>query len=488
MSKARILLADDSPTILEMVKFILSMGDYEVVTASDGLEAVERVYETSPDMVILDIMMPHMNGYQACRLLKNDPLTKHIPVMILTSKDQASDKFWGLQTGADEFITKDFKPPQLLEAVGRVLERGSVGKLALPPVERPRSSMDIFAKINDLMDKKLYEATILNEIGKVGHNISDFEETVKSVMVLLSKLIDYTVAAVAFSSDRGTEVLINLNYPVEPQLIDEFKVQVLGAMQSYGMDTTPEDAVARVFHAEGESKASDKGINVRSFLATPISVGNQIKGSFAVGALASSWFTEEDAEILEIISNQAYVVIENARLYREISRISVTDGLTGIYNRRYLMDALEREFSRASRHKEAFSLIMVDIDHFKKVNDTYGHQTGDVVLKETARILNDALRKSDTIGRYGGEEFCIILPETTLEGARAVAENLRALVEAHVFHSGDTSLRATASLGVSSFPVEGITSSADLLKRADEALYRAKEGGRNRVCVREASS
>ncbi|MDH4099324.1 MAG: diguanylate cyclase, partial [Nitrospirota bacterium] len=449
-----------------------------------GIEAAEKVYETNPDIVILDIMMPRMNGYQTCRLLKNDPSTKHLPVIILTSKDQASDKFWGMVTGADAYITKDFQPQQLLESVDRIFSEKRTEAPALPSGQKPRSTLDVISKVNDLLDKKLYEATIINEIGNVAHNLSNFEETVKAVMILLSKLVDHTAAAVALSMDDKTELLIYLNHAVDESFVKEFRTKVLAELGSHGADMKHREVVETILHKEPDTESTNEkeARSVKSLLTTPIRISDEVRGLFAIGSLASSWFNEEDHEILDIISNQAFVVIENARLYREISRLSVTDGLTGIFNRRYLMEALEKEFIRAKRHNEPISQIMVDIDHFKKVNDTYGHQMGDLVLKETARLLKDALRKSDIIGRYGGEEFCIILPETPLKGAEQVAEHLRTAIETHLFEYGDVSLHATASLGVSSFPENGVSTVDELSRLADEALYRAKEGGRNRVC------
>lgn len=482
MSKAKILLADDSPTILEMVKFILEMGDYEVITASDGIEAVERTYETYPDMVILDIMMPRMNGYQACRLIKNDPATRHIPILILTSRDQASDKFWGLVTGADAYMTKDFQPQQLLEALDRIYAGRKHEPESQPSAAKPRSTLDIITKVNDLLDKKLYEATIINEIGTVAHNLSNFEETVKAVMLLLAKLIDYTGAAVALSMGGKTELLIQLNHAVEPAYIEEFRDRMLRELASYGVETGGKELEMTILRKDSENDEETGSGNVKSLLTTPIRVADEVRGLFSVSSLASSWFNDDDMEILEIIAHQAYVVMENARLYREISRLSITDGLTGIFNRRHLMETMDKEFSRALRHKEPLSFIMVDIDHFKKVNDTYGHQVGDLVLKDTAKILGEALRKSDIIGRYGGEEFCIILPETSLDGAVRVAEHLRMVIDTHLFENGEVSLHTTASLGVSGFPESGAASATELCRLADEALYRAKAGGRNRVC------
>ncbi len=166
-----------------------------------------------------------------------------------------------------------------------------------------------------------------------------------------------------------------------------------------------------------------------------------------------------------------------------LEKLAVTDGLTSIYNRRYLMDALEKEFQRAKRYGESFAVILIDVDHFKNVNDNFGHQMGDFVLRELAQILFQQLRGTDTVGRYGGEEFVIILPGTDLQGAASLADRVRCLVEQHPFRWGDAFARITLSAGVVAYPHPLLQSMDDVVQQADAALYRAKKQGRNAVQV-----
>jgi diguanylate cyclase (GGDEF)-like protein len=167
--------------------------------------------------------------------------------------------------------------------------------------------------------------------------------------------------------------------------------------------------------------------------------------------------------------------------YHEIiHRMSVTDGLTDLANRKLLDSLLEEEIPRARRHGRELSVLMLDIDHFKSINDTHGHLTGDSVLRGLAGILQRRLRPSDRLGRYGGEEFCVILPETSLHSAAKIGEDLRALVEAHAFVAEDKNIRVTMSVGVGTLR-ESMTP-LDLYRSADEMLYKAKRTGRNKVC------
>jgi len=192
-------------------------------------------------------------------------------------------------------------------------------------------------------------------------------------------------------------------------------------------------------------------------------------------------FRERAVQTFEIISRHANIVIDYARLYERTKRLSVTDGLTNVYNLRYFQEELTREFSRSQRSEKPLSLILLDIDHFKRFNDTYGHQQGDTVLKELARVLQNNIRSCDVLARYGGEEFAIIMPETEREVCGMASERLRAAVEKHAVPGQEEELKVTISMGLSTTSSEDVASAAELISAADRALYRAKENGRNRV-------
>jgi len=194
----------------------------------------------------------------------------------------------------------------------------------------------------------------------------------------------------------------------------------------------------------------------------PLGHGDRIK----VGSTIFKYLTGADAE-------SAY--------FEEVFKLTITDGLTQVNNRRHFDETLEREYLRARRHRRPLSLLVLDIDHFKKINDQYGHLAGDHVLRELAGLVQGRVRRDETVARYGGEEFVVLLPETTLEGAVSLAENLRARIAAHSFVFQNTNIPVTVSIGCSE-AIEADTTAPDLFRRADELLYQAKKGGRNRVC------
>ncbi len=296
VTPATILIVDDEETNLYALRLILESKGYRCLEAAGGLEAIEAAAASNPEVILLDIQMPDMDGYEVCRRLKADERTSSIPIVFLTARYRDHDEIArGLEAGAHDYVTKPFSAPELLARIG--------------------------------------------------------------VMV-------------------------------------------------------------RIQRAEAEAR-----------------------------------------------------------------KASLTDSLTGLYNRRFLHQRLEEEMARSRRHDTPLACVMLDIDHFKAINDTRGHAVGDAVLREVASILRRHIRKSDIAVRYGGEEFVLVLFSNGADGARLVAERIRADVESHTFGSDGNSVQVTISIGVCAFPEESIGTADDLMRRADSALYQAKEAGRNMVCV-----
>jgi two-component system cell cycle response regulator len=303
----RILVVDDLPDNVEILRARLTSRGYDVATASNGQEALSAVKSDPPHLILCDVMMPGIDGFEVSRRIKQDDALPFIPIILVTALGETDNIVQGLNTGADDYITKPYQFPEL-EARMRAMLR--------------------VKRLQDELDQKNRE---LEEANK------------------------------------------------------------------------------------------------------------------------------------------------------RLRKLSITDGLTELYNHRHVHQLLRDEFERSDRTEESVAVAMIDLDRFKAVNDTYGHPTGDVILYETARILRETAREIDMVGRYGGEEFIVILPNTGEEEAGRFAERVRAAVEAHVYKDDANVIRMTMSSGVAAFPAAGVGSPEALLKKADEALYLAKESGRNRV-------
>ncbi len=306
----RILVVDDVPVNIQLLVTYLSAEGYEVISAKDGRDAMKAVKEHQPDLVLLDVMMPKMNGFEVCQAIKSDDATKFIPVILVTALNEPEDKVKGMNSGADDFLAKPFNKLELLVRVRSLL---------------------------------------------------------------------------------------------------------------------------RIKHLHDELQEK---------------------------------------------------VIELQRTKEELRQLAITDGLTGLYNYRYFKEQLQQELNRAHRHNLNISVVMIDIDHFKRYNDKNGHPAGDVVLKDIARLLRDNVRNIDLAARYGGEEFSLILIETDKPPAKIVSEKIRKLVEDYDFayESSQPDGKLTISSGVATFPEDGEDFDT-LVSQADQRLYRAKESGRNLIFV-----
>jgi diguanylate cyclase (GGDEF)-like protein len=229
------------------------------------------------------------------------------------------------------------------------------------------------------------------------------------------------------------------------------------------------------------------GDPTRAYVGVPLLVRDQVVGLISMQSQQPNAFTEEQVRLLETIATQAAVAVENARIFDQMKEMAITDAVTQLYSRRHFTTQVQAEVERSNRHGSALSILMVDIDKFKRVNDTWGHNAGDVVLRSVAHVCKDSLRLNDLVGRWGGEEFAVALPETGLREAEVVAERLRRAVDEMTVPVGSDMARVTVSVGVACLNAETSTLEA-LVDSADRALYNAKQAGRNRVCTLENSA
>lgn len=342
----------------------------------------------------------------------------------------------------------------------------------------------VIERTNQTLEGLVRDLSLLYEIGQEVNSIVDLERLYANITETLKKYLRIHECVILTFDERREELHVKaaFGFPdVEAIFRTTFRKGegITGLVAATGKkiyikNTARED---RFLHYKGERPVEES-----SFLSVPLVYKNEVMGVINFARRGAGSFSYQDVKMMSLVAGQVALAIANARLYTRTRELSVRDELTGINNRRYFQQMLQMEWKRAVRFRRQLSLIMLDVDHFKSYNDTFGHLQGDGVLKQMGALLKKNLREVDTVARFGGEEFVLLLPDTDKRGAIVVAEKVRAVVERHVFaaEDGKETRRITVSAGVAAFP-DDVAEMDDLIDSADIALYRAKENGRNRV-------
>lgn len=448
---ARVLVVDDIPANVKLLEAKLGAEYFDVVTASNGLEALAKVASEKPDIVLLDVMMPGMDGFEVCRRIKKDPASAHLPVVMVTALDQLSDRVTGLEAGADDFLTKPVNDVALFARVRSLVRlKTMVDELRLR--QATGESMGLMDQIDNadgaarsrilIVEDRATSAQRIAETLERDNDVTTVAETTEAVVQAKGGDFDLIICSLSLDRQDGLRLCATLR----------------------SLETTRQTPILAMVE-EGDMKrlvrALDIGVN--DYLMRPIES------------------SELTARVRTQLRRKRYA--DRLRHSLQLSlEMAITDQLTGLFNRRYMSRHLGTLISSAQTTGKPVSFLILDIDYFKHINDTYGHDVGDEVLREFSGRISANVRGIDLACRYGGEEFVVVMPDTDLTFAYMVAERLRQAVADIPFTIGVSpgQLSVTISVGVTSTEGAGDTAEA-LLRRADQALYRAKRDGRNRV-------
>jgi len=452
---ARILVVDDIEANVRLLQAKLSAEYYDVLTASDGVTALAMAAADQPDVILLDVMMPGLDGFEVCRRLKADAATRHIPVVMVTALDGREDRITGLEAGADDFLTKPLDDLMLFARV-RSLTRLKA------TTEELRKREESGRRLG------LLESGGLQARASGGRVLIVDDQTRQAERMATELSTEHRVTveadpARALLSARGAVDLVIINAASDTMDGLRFVAQ---ARSNAASRSIPILAVVDSHERQRVVKALELGVN--DVLARPIDP------------------QELSARSRTLIRHKRYADFLRNRLDHSLE-MAVTDALTGLHNRPYMAGQLDPLVAHANRGGAPAAVLVLDIDHFKRINDTFGHDAGDEVLTEFAVRLATNVRAVDLPCRFGGEEFVVVMPDTRVADASVIADRIRAQVAGTAFSvmGGRESLSVTISIGVAATTGDHDSTDA-LLKRADEALYEAKQSGRNRVIARAA--
>lgn len=449
---ARVLVVDDILPNVKLLEAKLTSEYYDVLTAMNGEEALQKVEAESPDLVLLDIMMPGMDGFEVCTRIKNNPKTAHVPVVMVTALTDTQDKVRGLDAGADDFLSKPINDTALMARVRSLV------------------------RLKMSTDEWRIRANTANQLGVVDEAASAMTEIAENANILVVEDKDFELKKIQDTLALGHHHVMAAETGMEAmELISTHDFDLL----IISLNLANEDGLRLCSHLKS---------NERTRAVPLVMVGGdedmkRIAHGLEIGAHDYILRPVDKNELMARVRTQIRRkrFQERLRATYEISlSMALTDALTGLYNRRYLEVHLEKQLRKNEEQKKALAVLMIDIDHFKPVNDTYGHKAGDEVLKIFAKRLMDNLRSFDMVARMGGEEFVAILPDVSEKRAYMVAERLRRAIADETFDVGHESgpIKVTTSIG-GAIIEPGPHSVQICLDRADKMLYEAKEGGRN---------
>ncbi len=450
---ARVLVVDDVDANVKLLEARLTADYFEVVTAHSGPEALQICARERADVVLLDVMMPGMDGFEVCRRLKAEPRSQHIPVIMVTALDQPSDRVKGLEAGADDFLTK---PVDDLALITRVKN---------------------LARLKMLTDEMLMRASTEEQMGFAGGMTMRLDQLGFGGRILLVEDRDRSAERIvgALSPDYTLERETDLARALLRLPDGNFDLMIVSlsldhadglrlCSQVRSLERTRHLPLLIIVEPGDDARllrGLDMGVN--DYIVRPVDPNELV------------------ARVRTQMKRKRYTDFLRTRL-EETVEMAILDPLTDLHNRRYMTSHLKTLFEEASQRGKPLSILVLDIDHFKAVNDGHGHAAGDSVLREFASRLRRNIRGIDLACRLGGEEFVVVMPETDLAKAYLVGERLRQCIAAAPFYAGETVgvLQVTASVGVAALEFADDTPEL-ILRRADQALYCAKRDGRNRV-------
>lgn len=487
MTTAHLVIADEDRRESGVLAWMLRESGYDVSVVPPGDPLLELLHRRPAQVVLLDAERAPERAEEAMRKLRADEQARDVAVIVACA-NRADDAQRALRGGADDWVAKPLRAGELLARVsaqlgGRADSR--VARLAMAHLdeELQRAQEDV-ATTRQLVE-------ILNEVTAELTAAEIYKVLARRVARALD-LRHCSVVVAAAGESTGTVVacyedpsITDLQVQIEryPELLTALRSGRPVLVADVSSDPMFSD-IRELWKREGRTPP------IRSVLALPFALDRRRSGLFFLRTeRGDRTLTGEDADFADVVIRAAVAAIRRAQALestradnRRLEELATTDALTRLLNRRALLDRLSVEVDRARRFRSQLSLLMVDVDHFKAINDEHGHLVGDDILRQTGTLLGGAVRTIDVAARYGGEEFVVILPETAQDGAAVFAERLREQVAEQSFEAaGERNFHLTCSIGVATFPSPRVASTEDLFARADEALYRAKSGGRNQV-------
>ena len=472
MTMDKVLIVDDDKFIRAILQDALA-GRYITLEADNGQTALDLVLSEAPDLVILDIEMPGMNGIEVCRIIKETEQTKRIPVLLITAHTNRDEILLGLQTGADDYITKPVHPPEVVARVdAHLLYKNYYNELE-------RRDLQMLLELYDIVTVLRNPMKILRFVVE---KIADVIEVERCSIISVCNGNEIIVKA-CNNLQENNELRLDLNRYREIRKAIETHKSVID--NDVKLDPLMEPVRQHV-----------AALNLNSLIVMPI-----IKKEAVIGTLflrttmkLKDGISERISKLTHLVANISANALENATLFESMKsakdlfeEMAIRDGLSKLFTHRHFYERLEKEFSRAVRHHEPLSLIFFDIDDFKQINEKYGHIRGDEVIRQIGALIREFVREIDIAARYGGEEFVILLPKTETAGALELARRISSSISSFRY-KGMGEQQITISTGIATFPGDGQQSFTQLVDLANQLMFKSKAEGKDCISTTDQTT
>lgn len=473
------LLVEDSSTQMGLMRAVFQRRGHEVMEARNGAEALLVLSSEMPDLVVSDCYMPLIDGYQLCRLLKDDRATRHLPVLLLTAETRGLGHFWAKTCGADRFLVKEPELEGVLEAAEDLARTAPPRDPAHATPFKSPEDLGVEAiqrRLARALEQRLLETTLRDSIARLYSEDPEAHSIIRGFVDLLQTAVLPGALAVVHRTEEGL-----VARGAHGRCVGEAERHELGRAleRAMGLMEPLELAWDPVQDPEERRLALRDPLQ----LVLPISVPGTPVNAF-MGMLLERKVYQEHVRLLEIAADELGRLLTLEASRQRLYHQAIQDPLTGLYNRRHTAELLQHEALQATRFTQALSVMAIDLDHFKAINDRFGHAAGDRVLSMVAQRIAFGLRKVDRLGRMGGDEFLVLCPQTDREGARHLAQRLLDTVAQTQLPNLPEGRGLSLSVGIANWRGEGDTVEA-LLARADQRLYKAKAEGRARVVAED---
>jgi two-component system cell cycle response regulator len=473
--KGFILVGRDGSDSLAGLDEVLGREGYAVRCVPDGPTLLSYVASQHPDLVLIDESIREMAPLEVLRHVRNRFGSRDVPILVTASRAQADDAANAIRAGAADFIRKPFEINEAVARIGSQVERGRLVRAARREADTNSIVLEIVRDVTaSLSSEEIFDILV--------RRVSRLFNIRRCSMIMIDDDRAHGTVVAAHDDPSISALSIDLaRYPEIRQAIETGAPVLVKNLKG--------SALFEQIRPLWETENID--LDIQSIVAIPFTYDQGRSGVFFLRSNPDEpALDEESVRLTSAIAQGAVRALNRAAMFEnvlshqeQLEILAKTDELTGCLSRRYLMERLENELERAARYKRLLGLCMFDIDDFKRLNDTHGHTTGDAALRSIGEVLQRSLRTADFVGRYGGDEFLLVLPETSAHGTHQLAERIRNGIARREFELRGGKLRLTVSGGVVGFPEANVVTLVDLIDRADQALYRAKAAGRNKVFI-----